>query len=130
MKNKFISGIKSKLSTLKTIILLLVLISLAISLTRNIMQTKNAQQSIEEAQKNLSQLKKENQELQNALEYTKSQAYFEAQARNKLGLAKEGEIILVLPEEEVLKRLSPRGDENEKPQIPDPNWKMWLKLFI
>ncbi len=43
-------------------------------------------------------------------------------------MAKEGEIIIVLPDEEILGTLAPNLEEEEE-ALPDPNWKKWLKLF-
>ena len=74
-------------------------------------------------------LKDKKEEIQKQLEYVQSQDFIEQEARNKLGLAKEGEIIIILPDEESLKKLSPRREE-EQELLPEPNWKRWLGLFL
>lgn len=73
-------------------------------------------------------LQKENEELQLKIEEAKKQEYIEKQLRDKLGLSKEGEIIVVLPDADTLRKLVPPIPEEEE-ILPDPNWKKWLKVF-
>ena len=42
---------------------------------------------------------------------------------------KDGETIVVLPEEETLRKMAPRF-EREEEVLPDPTWKKWVKLFL
>ncbi|MDP3994252.1 MAG: hypothetical protein Q8P91_00270, partial [bacterium] len=58
----------------------------------------------------------------------KKQEYIEKQLRDKLGLSKEGETIVVLPDADTLRKLVP-PIPGEEEILPDPNWKKWLKLF-
>ncbi len=74
-------------------------------------------------------LKKENEELQKRLTETQSPVYIERELRDKLGLAKRGEVVVVLPDAEILKRLAPKSSEEED-FLPDPTWKKWAKLFF
>ncbi len=108
---------------------LLLAVLLTISLARNIIRSRAADNKIEEAKAKLEALKKENQELADKLESVNSDEYIEKQARDKLGLAKEGETVIVLPDEEEIKRLAPERQEGEE-YLPGPNWKQWLKLFL
>jgi cell division protein FtsB len=102
----------------------------AISLIGNVYKIRSAKKRFDDAQEKLASLKEEQKTLEEQLNVVKSQAYIEKQARDKLGLAKEGEIVLVLPDKEVLKSLSPRKSEESSLTLPDPNWKKWMKLFI
>lgn len=108
---------------------LLLAVLLTISLVRNIIKSQAADNKIEEAKTKLEALKKENQELANKLESVNSDEYIEKQARDKLGLVKEGEMVIVLPDEEEIKGLIPESN-SEEDYLPDPNWKRWLKLFL
>jgi cell division protein FtsB len=85
---------------------------------------------IDKARLNLERVKKENSELKSALGLIKSDLYIEKQARDKLGLAKENEVVLVLPSEEIVKSFSTKREVEEGFELPDPNWEQWLKLFL
>lgn len=75
-------------------------------------------------------LQAQNSELKSELSEASSAFYSEKQARDKLGLAKEGEIVLVLPEGNKLESLSPLSDFVEKEEEWIPNWRKWLDLFF
>ncbi len=83
---------------------------------------------LEKNRQNLTKIWEENKKLEQQLEILKSDFYIEKQLRDKLGLAKEGEIILVLPEPEIVKKLAPKLPE---PVVvkPKPNWQKWLEIF-
>lgn len=101
---------------------------LLISLVRNIARIKKAGEKITAAQQRVEDLEEEQEELKERIEEVNSQEFIEKQLRDKLGLAKEGEVIIVLPEEEVLRKLAPKPQIEEE-MLPDPNWKKWAKLF-
>ncbi len=107
---------------------LILAIFLAISLVRNISRVTLANSRIAKARENLASLEKENSNLQAQLKIADSAQFQEKEARDKLGLAKEGEIVMVLPPDDVLRSLAPKR-AREDPKLPDPNWKQWLKLF-
>ena len=89
---------------------------------------KNVNSRIEEEKERIEVLEQEREELQEKLEFVQSEEYIEKQLRDNLGLAKEGEIVVILPAEEIVKKFAPRIDEEE--EIPlEANWKMWMKLF-
>jgi cell division protein FtsB len=99
------------------------------SLMRNILKISEAKKKIEKERIKVENLKKENEELERKLQETSGIEFMEKQLRDKLGLAKEGEIVIVLPEEKVLEQLVPQIPEEEE-TLPDPIWKRWLKLFL
>jgi len=108
------------------VIFLLILLG---SLLKSMQRAKNAESLIEKSQAKLDKTKQEEKELQSKLEMTQSEAFIEEQLRDKLGLAKEGEIILVLPDDETLRKLAPIMPKEEKVK-PKPNYIKWLELFI
>ncbi len=128
MLNTILNSIKEKLKSYSEYLLILLSILLVISLTRNILKIRGADKKIEDAERELEDSRVENQELKVEIEALQSDEYIEKQFRDKLGLARESEIILVLPEKEILKKLAPRK-ENEEETLPDPLWKQWLNLF-
>ncbi len=128
MLNKILGLVKDKLRTYSEYLLILLSILLVISLARNILKISQADNKIEDAEQELEDLKVESQELKVEVNALQSEEYIEKQLRDKLGLAKEGEIVLVLPEEEILRRLAPKQADEEE-MLPDPIWKKWLNLF-
>jgi len=57
------------------------------------------------------------------LEYKKSDEFKEKEIRNKLGLAKEDEAVVILPKD---------GDKNPEAEILDQkaNWQKWKEIFF
>lgn len=129
MKEKIKSLFKNFSRSLTTYILLLLLIFILISLTSNLIKVRQAYEKIKKEETKVEDLKKENEQIKSELEMVKTDEFIETQLRDKLGLAKEGEIVVVLPDEEVLRKLAPEIRE-EKDSLPDPNWKRWLNLFL
>ena len=109
--------------------LLLIAIFLSFSLARNIVSFTKANQALKKEEALIEELEKEVVSLEGQVKLVNTQDFVEKVARDKLGLAKEGEIVVVLPENEVLARLAPqipKGDDF----LPPPNWQKWLKLFL
>jgi cell division protein FtsB len=104
-------------------------ILLALSLQRSVVRINKAGDRIQEQEEKVQKLENEKKELEARLNEVKSNEFIEAQLRDKLGLAKEGEIVVVLPDEETVKKFAPHIEE-EKEELPPPNWKKWLDLFI
>lgn len=100
-----------------------------ISLLRNIAAVSGAKRTIEERRQAVEELKKENERLRVVLEETNSEEFIEKQIRDKLGLAKEGELVIVLPDEEVLVKLAPEIPK-DIPSLPLENWEKWYRLFF
>jgi cell division protein FtsB len=125
-KENFITRLIGKTPTYLFIV---ISIFLGVSLFRNISNVRSVNQKIDQKEKEVAKIQKEQEDLQKELEFTKSREYIEQQLRDKLGLAKEGETVVIMPPPEVLKRIAPKYEE-EKDILPDPNWKRWLKLFL
>jgi len=129
MINKNIENIKIKLHKISNYILVIFLIMLVLSLVRNIIKTRKANNLILEKESKVDKIRQENADLEKKIAEMKSPEYIERQIRNNLGLVKEGEVVIILPDEETLRSLAPK-DEEEEEILPDPNWKRWLKLFL
>jgi cell division protein FtsB len=110
-------------------LLLALALLLAISLFRNITKTIEIKKRIAKERLALSQLVEKKEELTRKLAESQSQEFLEEQLRNKLGLSKEGEIVVVLPDTETLKQIAPAVPV-EKEVLPPPTWQKWLRLFI
>ncbi|OGM19890.1 hypothetical protein A2686_01470 [Candidatus Woesebacteria bacterium RIFCSPHIGHO2_01_FULL_38_10] len=111
-----------------SLILTFLVLILLVSSVRGLLRLRQSNLSIKDAGESVGNLEKESERLKKDLEAVKSEAYVEKQIREKLGLAKEGEVVIVLPDEDTLRKLAPDYTEEEE-TLPDPNWRRWLKLF-
>jgi cell division protein FtsB len=128
MFEKFTEKLKEKLRVYSNYLLIFIFLLMFASLIRNILRVVESNKRIGKAQDQVEKLKKENEGLEEKLAVTRSEGYIEKQLRDKLGLAKEGEIVIVLPDEKILETFAPSLEEEEE-TLPDPNWKKWLKMF-
>lgn len=108
---------------------ILLLIGLSTSLFRSYQKVSKTKLLVEREKKRVEELKNENKKLEEDLARVKSEEFIEKQLRDKLGLARAGEVVLVLPDSETLKKLAPKIEVEEE-AIPDPTWKKWAKLFL
>jgi cell division protein FtsB len=109
--------------------LLILLVLLGVSLLRNYQRVKRVDEQIKDKEAEVNEVQKEGQELSQKLEVAQSPKYVESQLRDKLGLAKEGEIVVILPPDDVLRKIAPQYEEQEE-VLPEPNWRRWMKLFL
>lgn len=105
------------------VIAILISVLLVVKSTRKIMSFRNTSQKVDEASVRLEKLKIENEQLKKELDFKKSKEFAEAEIRNKLGLAKEGETVVILPRDQESKIQTA-----QKPEIP--NWQKWRDLFF
>ena len=96
---------------------------LVVNSVRRIVTFKGTSEKVSEAGEKLESLRSENEQLKQELTYKKSEEFKEAEIRNKLGLVREGEALVIIPKE-----------ENQQPatsnQQPVPNWQKWRELFF
>lgn len=109
-----------------SILIFLVLIS---SLIKTISRIRLGDQLIQKTNQKLSKIEKENKKLEEMASLVQSEEYMEKQFRDKLGLVKEGEIVLVLPEADILRKLAPVVPKDEEVPLK-PNWRKWVDLFL
>lgn len=112
------------------VILVFVFMGVLLAAARGVVRLVSSGDRVWRAREHLKEVKKEQERLKAELESAKSDFYREKAARDQLGLARPGETIIVLPDEDVLRRLSPRVLEDENRQPPEPNWRKWVKLFF
>jgi cell division protein FtsB len=115
MKKKLISSL-----------IILFSLYLIVSLSREIFDLIQKEKVIGQEQLKLEELKVANQVLEEQLGYVQSEEFVEEEAREKLGMTRDGETVVILPEnfEEMVEQS--RGVV-EPEEIP--NWKQWLGLF-
>ena len=95
-------------------------------LGKDLVKLINQNQRLEDLEKRYEEAKIENEYLLAELNWVGSDEFIEEEARNKLGLGKEGEVFLVLPEG-VGNRQQATGNDTEE---GESNWRAWLKLFV
>ena len=102
---------------------------ISISTVRNIGRVVSIRKQVEAERQKVEKMQADNAKLQTQIAEAQGQDFIEKQIRNKLGLTKEGEAMVVLPDESIVRSLAPSLTSEEE-TLPDPNWKKWEKLFF
>lgn len=79
---------------------------------------------IRQIQDRLEKAEEQNEDLKKQLVQAESRQYIEKEARNKLNLGREGEMIILLPS------ISPPAEPTPTTVDTSANWEKWAKLFI
>jgi len=106
--------------------ILIVGVSLIINLPGDIWRLSKAGDQTKTAEEKVRKLEKERQELLEKRQYYQSDEFVEEEARNKLGMARPDETVVILPPNvsQVL------GRSENVPVSEIPNWQRWWKLFF
>ncbi|MBI2327554.1 septum formation initiator family protein [Candidatus Curtissbacteria bacterium] len=103
----------------------LISIILVVNSTKKIMMFRSTSQKIDDLEARLERLREENRQLKEELEYKKTDQFAEGEIRNKLGLVKEGEAVVIVP------KADERETTNEESQGPkQSNWQKWWDMFF
>ena len=89
----------------------------------NIWQLYKSGEQVRLAESQVQQAEAENQSLKQKLAQIDNPEFIEKEAREKLGMAKEGETILILPTQN-------KVDSGQLTVDSDPSWKQWWDLYI
>jgi len=92
--------------------------------TSNIIRLSKAGGRVKEAQDEIIRLTKEKQAVEKKLAESQTDEYTERIAREKLGLGKPGEIVVIMEDEPEVDN----GQWTVDKKIP--NWKLWRKLYL
>lgn len=101
----------------------IVSLGLAVSAGRTIVELWQRRDVVGDRERELAKIKAENTSLEGALGDIASDAYVERVARDQLGMVREGEVIVMLPEGGV-------HTEKNEAQKDIPNWRKWWSLFF
>lgn len=115
--------IKKALSLLAILIVLFI----GYNLIGQILGALRSEERLSQAAWKLHGLEVKNKELKKQLSEIKSTDFIEKTARDKLGLAREGETVVVIPEEALERVL---GEAKKIEEIRLPNWQGWLRVFF
>ncbi len=111
---------KNKLSATRGWLIVIFGLILAGRTAFGIWKVYKARDQIILAQKNAQEAREENEELKKQLAKVQTDDFVIEEARTKLGYARPGEVLIVLPEQE-----SKRVEEREI-----PNWRKWWDLWL
>ena len=126
---KILEKAKTKVKKLVGLATWILVILLLISTVKNFSRVHGVNEAVQKEKEKIDKIRQENEELTAKIAQTQGAFYIEKQIRDKLGMAKAGESIVVLPEAEILRKLAPKVLVEEN-TLPDPNWKKWMKLFL
>lgn len=105
------------------------IILLSLSVAKNINRASQINIQVKAEKAKLAKIEADNRSLGEQLLKTQSPSFIEREIRNKLGLSKPGEAIVVLPDADSLRQLAPKMQIEEDTLSP-PNWEKWERLFF
>ena len=105
------------------ILVLILLVAASITLTKNIHSQFSRFKEIYRAEREVRQLTQKKNILRKELAEVKSPFNLEKEARDKLRHQKPGEVLFVVPEQEIL-------EEKAKEGIKKKNWEEWRDLVL
>lgn len=120
--------LKQRLIKVRVYLLILLVFLFGLSLFRNILKIDEAKNRIQREKEKVIKLEEEGKILEEELKKMQGNEFLEKELRDKLGLAKKGESVVILPDLETLKSLVPEIPD-EKDYLPDPTYVKWMKLF-
>jgi cell division protein FtsB len=129
MKGNYTKRLKMRFAKPFGYIVWLLILLFAISIVGNINKVRRIREDVAREKERILRLSEENKQLEKQVALTSSPEFIEKEVRNKLGLVKSGEVVVILPEAETLKKLAPEISDTEE-SLPDPNWVKWFYLFL
>lgn len=105
-------------------LIILIGIGLIVNLSRDVIRLLKVRDQVRLAQEARDQAKQENERLAAQKDYYTSDEFVEEEARNKLNMARKGEVIVILPED--------LGQSEKKPPVryAKPVYRQWWELFF
>lgn len=113
----------------KKIVLCLVIFVILVvvyNLITQIIESTRSGERLSQAADKVYQLEVENKQLKDKLSRIQSPEFIEEAVRNKLGLSRKGETVVIIPEEKLKSVLG----VTESALVRLPNWQGWLKVFF
>lgn len=109
-------------------IVILVSLFMIISLSRSVGDLWGRRNIVEQEQKRLSELEKKHEELVEKYDLVQTPGFVEREARDRLGMAKEGDTIILMDQSSV-GAYSPKGTGDGSLEELS-NWKQWWEVFF
>lgn len=105
------------------VILLIILIIFLFNTSINLLQIQGNETVMEKLENELESKKNRNIFLEEQLKYVLTDEFIEKESRQRLGLVKSGEVVVM---ETFESEIQQQIDQN----ISKPNWKLWLEMFM
>ena len=102
---------------------------LVVSTINNINKITSIRKQVEAERQRVEKMQADNAKLQEQIVEAQGADFIDKQMHDKLGFAKTGETVVVLPDDSIVKSLAPVQTPDED-ILPDPNWMKWKKLFF
>lgn len=106
--------------------IILVILFVVYNLVNQIIEATRSGERLSEAADVVYKLETKNKQLKNKLSQIQSPQFLEEEIRNKLGMSKKGETVVVIPEEKLKSVLG----ASQAAEIKLPNWLGWWKIFF
>ena len=106
--------------------IVLVILFVVYNLVNQIIEATRSGERLSEAADVVYKLETRNKQLKNKLSQIQSPQFLEEAIRNKLGMSKKGETVVVIPEEKLKSVMGAR----QAAEVRLPNWLGWLKIFF
>ncbi len=106
-------------------ILIALLLFFSFSLLREVKNKKEIKTEIQTLEQDISKLNTDNEKLQNLIDYLKTDEYAELAAKEKLGMKKQGEKVILITENDDQKIKSITISHKQK-----SNLQLWWKYFF
>jgi cell division protein FtsL len=104
------------------------------SLAKETYRNYQIQKEIQTLEKEISRLENDNENLANLIKYFETEAYQEREARQKLGLQKEGEKVVIITEEEIESQETIQESNEPEEEIAEEEIsnlrKWWNFIFV
>lgn len=107
--------------------IILISVFIAYNLITQIFQALHSGDRLSLAAETLYKLEVENKRLKERLERIRTDEFIVEQARNKLGLVKKGETLIIIPEDKINQVLGASQSAQKQERLP--NWVGWFRLF-
>lgn len=108
------------------VVIILVSLIVAYNLITQTLEATKSGERLSQAAEVVYKLQVKNENLKKKISQIKSPEFIEKEVRNKLGFAKKGETVVVIPEEKLKMVLGTSASA----QIRLPNWLGWMRLFF
>lgn len=109
------------------VLIVLVILAVAYNLVTQIMGAIKSGERLSAAADVVYKLEAKNKLLKDRLNQIQSLEFIEQEIRNKLGFAKKGETVVVIPEDKLKLVL---GASSSAQSVRLPNWLGWVKVFF
>lgn len=123
-QSRFIAIISSRLFF---VVALCAILLIVYGITRGVMRRVEVENQISALKNDIHSLETKNEELSRLITYFQTPEFKEREARLRLGLQKQGENVVVIPD---LAQGNTNTSDSAVPQEQLPNWKLWLNYFF